>query len=148
MATANTAPTATATTGNATKRTAPAPTKGKATAPKAAGAAATAAGSTATPRKATGSKAAQAAVAQMPKFKFGPWPITRAGTIRFYARGVAQALSKKHRAGFTLAQYRVALIAGQKASSCPLPNGGWAKHNMPTWASHAKQGWLVAAKGK
>jgi len=69
------------------------------------------------------------------------WPVGQRGH-RAFAAQVAQALAKANPAGFTLAQYRAALVASAAASpTLPLPNGGWARHNMPQWA--AAQRWLV-----
>jgi hypothetical protein len=73
---------------------------------------------------AQGSKAAQAAVPQAPLYTVGTLPPVRPGTHRAYAQGVFKSLAKSHPKGFTLAQAKAA-------------------HNMPTWASHANQGWLV-----
>lgn len=95
-------------------------------------------------KAATGSKAAQAQAPQAPLYKVGTLPPVRPGTHRHYAQQVALNLNKKHRNGFTLLQYRNALVAGAAASSVAPPTGGWAKHNMPTWC--AGQGWLVLAK--
>lgn len=68
------------------------------------------------------------------------WPTGQRGH-RAFACQVAQACAKAHPAGFTLAQYRAALVASAGASSLPLPKGGWQRHNMPQWA--AAQKWLV-----
>lgn len=73
------------------------------------------------------------------------WPIGQRGH-RAFACQVAQALAKAHPAGFTLAQYRAALVASAAASpTLPTPNGGWQRHNMPQWA--AAQKWLVPTGG-
>lgn len=75
------------------------------------------------------------------------WPVGQRGH-RAFACQVAQACAKAHPGGFTLAQYRAALVASASASTLPLPKGGWQRHNMPQWA--AAQKWLVpvaAAKG-
>ena len=75
------------------------------------------------------------------------WPVGQRGH-RAFACQVAQACAKAHPGGFTLAQYRAALVASADASTLPLPKGGWQRHNMPQWA--AAQKWLVpvaAAKG-
>lgn len=106
--------------------------------------AATGAGTVATTKAATGSKAAQAAAPQAPLFVAGIMPPVRPGTHRAYAQQVATALTKQHPKGFTLAQYKQALVAGAAASSVAPPRGGWAAHNMPTWASNPNQAWLVA----
>ena len=69
------------------------------------------------------------------------WPVGQRGH-RAFACQVAQACAKAHPGGFTLAQYRAALVASAAASpALPVPNGGWARHNMPQWA--AAQKWLV-----
>lgn len=70
------------------------------------------------------------------------WPVGQRGH-RAFACQVAQACAKAHPAGFTLAQYRAALVASASASTLPLPKGGWQRHNMPQWA--AAQKWLVPA---
>lgn len=119
-------------TSNTTKRSAP-----KATA-------ATGAGTVATTKAAVGTKAAVAAAPQAPVFVAGTMPPVRPGTHRAYAQAVATSLTKAHPQGFTLAQYKAALVAGAAASSVAPPRGGWAAHNMPTWASNPNQAWLVA----
>ena len=116
----------------ATKRTAP-----KATA-------ATGAGTVATTKAATGTKAAQAQAPQAPVFVAGTMPPVRPGTHRAYAQAVATALTKENPKGFTLAQFKAALVAGAAASTVAPPRGGWAAHNMPTWMANANQQWLVA----
>lgn len=68
------------------------------------------------------------------------WPAGQRGH-RAFAAQVAQACAKAHPSGFTLAQYRAALVASAGASTLPLPKGGWQRHNMPQWA--AAQKWLV-----
>lgn len=118
----------------AAKRTAPAPTSS------------TGAGTVATTKAAQGSKAAQQAAPQAPLFTVGAMPPVRPGTHRAYAQQVARTLAKAHAKGFTLAQYKAALVAGAAASSIAPPQGGWQAHNMPTWASNPKQAWLVPAK--
>lgn len=71
------------------------------------------------------------------------WPVGQRGH-RAFACQVAQALAKAQPQGFTLAQYRAALVASAAASpTLATPNGGWARHNMPQWA--AAQKWLVPA---
>lgn len=117
-----------------TKRTAPAATS------------ATGAGTVATTKAAQGSKAAQASAPQAPLFTAGAMPPVRPGTHRAYAQQVARELSKKHPKGFTLAQYKAALVAGAEASTIAPPRGGWQAHNMPTWCSNPKQAWIVPAK--
>ena len=118
----------------ATKRKAPAAT------------AATGSGTVATTKAAQGSKAAQAAAPHAPLFTAGTMPPVRPGTHRAYAQAVAVALAKEHKAGFTLAQFKAALVAGAAASSVAPPRGGWAAHNMPTWMANTNQSWLVATK--
>lgn len=119
-------------TATATKRTAP-----KATS-------ATGAGTVATTKAAQGGKAAQAEAPQAPLFTAGTMPPVRPGTHRAYAQQVARTLAKKHPKGFTLAQYKQALVDGAAASSIAPPRGGWQAHNMPTWMANPKQAWLVA----
>jgi hypothetical protein len=69
------------------------------------------------------------------------WPVGQRGH-RAFACQVAQALAKVQPNGFTLAQYRAALVASAAASpTLAPPNGGWQRHNMPQWA--AAQAWLV-----
>ena len=151
MATTNNAPTTAIATTPAPAPKAPAP------APKAAKAATKAAKATKAPKAAnsstagstkaaTGTKAAKAAAPQAVLYKVGTQPPVRPGTHRAYAQAIATALGKKHRNGFTLAQYRAALVAGVAASTIAPPNGGWAAHNMPTWCAHPNQQWLVPAK--
>jgi hypothetical protein len=122
--------------------TAPKATVAKRTAPKAT--AATGSATVATTKAATGTKAAQAAAPQAPLFVAGTMPPVRGGTHRSYAQAVARTLTTAHPKGFTLAAYRAALVAGAAASSIAPPRGGWAAHNMPTWASNVAQSWLVA----
>ncbi len=104
---------------------------------------ATGAGTVATTQAAQGSAQAQASAPQAPLFTVGTMPPVRPGTHRAYAQHVARALAKQHAKGFTLAQYKAALVAGAAASSIAPPRGGWQAHNMPTWASNPKQAWLV-----
>lgn len=120
-------------------------TTAKRTAPQATSA--TGAGTVATTKAPTGTKAAQASAPQAPLFTAGAMPPVRPGTHRAYAQDVARKLSKANAKGFTLAQYKAALVAGAEASSIAPPRGGWNAHNMPTWASNPKQAWLVPAKG-
>ena len=75
-----------------------------------------------------------------------PYPV-RASSSRGYAQAQLAACAKAHPNGFTLAQYRAALVNNlAQMQGTHAPKGGWAKHNMPTWA--LGQGWLkpVAAK--
>lgn len=116
----------------------------KRSAPKATSA--TGAGTVATTKAAQGSKAAKAQAPQAPLFTAGTMPPVRPGTHRAYAQQVARDLSKANPKGFTLAQYKAALVAGAAASSIAPPRGGWQAHNMPTWASNPKQAWLVPVK--
>lgn len=85
-----------------------------------------------------------------PLYTLGPWPVKAQGgnTIRAYAYQVAKALAKAQPQGFTLAQYKAALVANAAGSTMQQPSGGWAGHNMPTWTAHPKQGWLVPVPTK
>lgn len=118
----------------AAKRIAPKPT------------AATGAGTVATTKAAKGTAKAKASVPQAPLFTAGKMPPVRPGTHRHYAQGVARTLTKANPKGFTLAQFKSALVAGAAASSVQPPRGGWAAHNMPTWMANANQEWLVSTK--
>lgn len=93
----------------------------------------------------TGTPAPQAPAQapQAPLFTVGNMPPVQPGSIRAYAQQVARQCAKAHPGGFTLGQYRAALVASAQGSTCRQPTHGWAKHNMPTWA--AQQGWLVPA---
>lgn len=113
------------------KRTAPKPT------------AATGAGTVATTQTPKGTAKAKAAAPQAPLFSVGAMPPVRPGTHRAYAQAVAHTCAKAHPKGFTLAQYKAALVAGAAASSVAPPRGGWAAHNMPTWCANPNQSWLV-----
>ena len=106
---------------------------------------ATGAGTVATTQQPSGSKAAQAQAPQAPLFTVGNMPPVRGGTHRAYAQAIARQLAKANPKGFTLAQYKQALIANAAASSIAPPRGGWQAHNMPTWCSNPKQAWLVPA---
>lgn len=127
-----------------TKATAQKTAPAKRTAPAATSA--TGAGTVATTKEAKGSAAAKAQAPQAPLFTAGTMPPVRPGTHRAYAQQVARALAKANPKGFTLAQYKAALVAGAEASSIAPPRGGWQAHNMPTWASNPKQAWLVPVK--
>jgi len=116
------------------KRKAPAPTS------------ATGGGTVATTKAAQGSKAAQAQAAQAPLFTAGTMPPVRPGTHRAYAQHVVRELSKSKPKGFTLADFRAALVAGAEASSIAPPRQGWNAHNMPTWCANPAQSWLVPVK--
>lgn len=75
-------------------------------------------------------------------FTLGSWPPTDDGTYRRLAQVVACCLIKKFPQGFDLKLYREALVsAGKNTNSAP--KAGWESHNMPTWASNPKRGWLV-----
>ena len=113
----------------------------KRTAPKATPA--TGAGTVATTKQAKGTTKAKAAAPQAPLFTTGTMPPVRPGTHRAYAQAVARTCAKAHRKGFTLAQYKAALVAGAAASSIAPPSGGWQAHNMPTWCANPAQQWLV-----
>lgn len=75
----------------------------------------------------------------------GVLPPVRQHSIRHYAQATAKALQATHPAGFTLAQFRAALVAGIAGDGYVQPRGGWAAHNMPTWCALPAQAWLVAA---
>ena len=77
-------------------------------------------------------------------FTVGHLPPVRDGTFRKLAQDVAQELAKGHPQGFFLHQYREALVRAGRETGVE-PTGGWEKHNMPTWASHPDQAWLVPA---
>lgn len=94
---------------------------------------------------ATGTKAAVQAAPQAPLFTLGSWPNVQANSIRHYAQQVAATLATANPKGFTLAAYKAALIANSAASTMRQPGGGWAAHNMPTWAANPKNQWLVPA---
>jgi hypothetical protein len=79
-------------------------------------------------------------------FTVGHLPPARDGTFRKLAQDVAQELAKGHPQGFSLHQYREALVRAGRETGVE-PTGGWEKHNMPTWASHPDQAWLVPAGG-
>ena len=119
---------------NAHKRTAPKPT------------ASTGAGTTATTKQATGTAKAKAQAPAAPLFKVGAMQPVRPGTHRAYAQAVATSLTKAKPKGFTLAEFKAALVAGAAASTIAPPRGGWAGHNMPTWMANPAQQWLVPAK--
>ena len=65
----------------------------------------------------------------------------RGSSSRGYAQAQLQALAQAHPKGFTLAQYRAALVANLAKADGHLPKGGWTKHNMPTWS--LGQGWIA-----
>lgn len=80
------------------------------------------------------------------------WPVKSQGgnTIRAYAYKIAMQLAAHQPKGFTQAEYKAALVAGQVGKNDPVtgyatPSAGWASHNMATWASNPKQAWLVPA---
>lgn len=105
---------------------------------------------TATKATATATKAtapAPVVATNAPLYTLGPWPVKAQGgnTIRAYAYAIAKALAKAQPQGFTLAQYKSALVANAAGSTMHQPSGGWVGHNMPTWAAHPKQGWLMPA---
>lgn len=98
-------------------------------------------GTAQTKPKGKGAQAAQAPVAV--RYTLGPWPAQQRGH-RAYARAVAASLSKQAGAkGFTLAEFRAALVAQAANSELQPPAGGWEGHNMPTWTAHPKQGWIT-----
>lgn len=79
---------------------------------------------------------------ESPLFTIGQWPEAKDGSYRRLARDEATRLTKEHPGGFTLKQFQDALVrAGGETGS--VPTGGWETHNMPAWASHPNQGWLV-----
>lgn len=96
-------------------------------------------------KAAVGTAQAQAQAPQAPLFIIGTLPPVLAGTRRAYAQATMRTLAAAHPAGFTLAMLRAALVANANASSIAPPTHGWLGHNMPTWASHANQAWLVRA---
>lgn len=77
-------------------------------------------------------------------YTVGALPEVRSGTFRHLAQDVAVQLANKHPYGFALNQYREALIQSGKIVGVE-PTGGWENHNMPSWASHPNQAWLVSA---
>lgn len=77
-------------------------------------------------------------------FTVGQLPPVRDGTFRKLAQEVAQKLANEYPQGFSLHQYREALVRAGRETGIE-PTGGWEKHNMPTWASHPDQAWLVPA---
>lgn len=77
-------------------------------------------------------------------FTVGQMPPVGEGTFQKLAQDVAQELAKGHPQGFSLHQYQEALVRAGRETDIE-PNGGWEKHNMPTWASHPDQAWLVPA---
>ena len=86
--------------------------------------------------------AAVQAIQAAPLYKIGAPYQVRSTSSRGYAQAQLAACAKAHPNGFTLAQYRAALVNNlAQVQGTHAPKGGWAKHNMPTWA--AGQGWLV-----
>jgi 5-methylcytosine-specific restriction protein B len=79
---------------------------------------------------------------QGPLYTVGQLPPVNEGTFRHVAQEVAKRLAKDHPNGFTLKQYRDSLVRAGHDSGVE-PTGGWEAHNMPNWASHPDQGWLV-----
>lgn len=77
-------------------------------------------------------------------FTVGQLPPVRDGTFRKLAQDVALQLAETHPQGFSLNQYREGLVRAGRETGVE-PTGGWEKHNMPTWASHPEQAWLVPA---
>lgn len=77
-------------------------------------------------------------------FTVGQLPPVRDGTFRKLAQDVALQLAETHPQGFSLNQYRECLVRAGRETGVE-PTGGWEKHNMPTWASHPEQAWLVPA---
>lgn len=105
--------------------------------------AATGAGTVATTQTPTGTPAEQAVAPQAPLFAAGTMPPVRPGTHRHYAQAIAKQLTAEKKEGFTLAEFKAALVAGAAASSVAPPRGGWASHNMATWMANVNQLWLV-----
>lgn len=82
-----------------------------------------------------------------PLFTVGTMPSVRDGTFRQIAQDVASRLAERNPDGFSLEQYREALVQeGMKTGV--EPTGGWEAHNMPSWASHSDQSWLVPVDRK
>ncbi|WP_444452291.1 McrB family protein [Rhodobacter capsulatus] len=77
-------------------------------------------------------------------FTVGQLPPVREGTFRKLAQDVALQLAETHPQGFSLNHYRESLVRAGRETGVE-PTGGWEKHNMPTWASHPDQAWLVPA---
>lgn len=124
-----------------TKTTA-APAKKSAPAPQAA------ASTAASTKKATGSAKAKAEAVQAPLYMVGSFVPVRPGTHRHYAQEIATKLGKAKPKGFTLLEFRTALIDGEAASTVAAPRGGWKAHNMPTWMANPNQQWLVPVAAK
>lgn len=78
-------------------------------------------------------------------FTIGDTPDFKPGSHREVAQQIALELAKQKPQGFTLDDYRAALVAEGERSGYE-PTGGWANHNMPQWASHPNQSWLVPVK--
>lgn len=86
----------------------------------------------------------QGAVQAAPLYTIGAPYQVRGTSSRGYAQAQLAACAKAHPNGFTLAQYRAALVNNlAQVQGTHAPKGGWAKHNMPTWA--LGQGWLKPA---
>lgn len=77
-----------------------------------------------------------------PLFTVGTMPPVREGTFRHIAQDVASRLADEKPDGFSLEQYREALVQEGRKTGVE-PTGGWEDHNMPSWASHPDQSWLV-----
>ncbi|MBN8629475.1 MAG: AAA family ATPase [Rhodobacterales bacterium] len=75
-------------------------------------------------------------------FTVGKLPPVRSSTFRHLAQDVAKQMAERYPQGFALNQYRDALVKSGKMAAIE-PMGGWENHNMPSWASHPAQGWLV-----
>lgn len=65
----------------------------------------------------------------------------RESSARGYAQAQLRALASAHPNGFTLAQYREALVSNLAGIQGYQPKGGWEKHNMPTWSLGS--GWIA-----
>ena len=80
-------------------------------------------------------------------FTVGAMPPVRDGTFRQVAQDIATRLAEENPAVFSLLQYRHALIQEGKETGVE-PTGGWENHNMPQWASHPDQSWLIPSDPK
>lgn len=85
--------------------------------------------------------------AEGPKYKMGEFPSnTQKDTHRSFAQDTIRALDKSHKDGFTLLEFRTALVARAKTSKVTPPLHGWETHNMPTWCADDAQKWIVPVK--
>jgi 5-methylcytosine-specific restriction protein B len=75
-------------------------------------------------------------------FTAGEMPAVHVNSFRHQAQEVILQMTDNHPDGFSLKQYRDALvIAGSIRNN--VPTGGWEHHNMPNWVVLPKQRWLV-----